>query len=58
MWVLNSFQIAHHYIAKIGSGIALFVIAYAVLLILPELLDVIDRLFAILRVYVGGEEKT
>ncbi len=54
----NSFQIAHHYIAKIGSGIALFVIAYAVLLTLPELLDAIDRLFAILRVYVGGEEKT
>ncbi len=54
----NSFQIAHHYIAKIGSGIALFVIAYAVLLALPELLDAIDRLFAILRVYARGEEET
>ncbi|MEA1944307.1 MAG: archaeosortase A [Euryarchaeota archaeon] len=55
VWVLNSFDIAHNYIAKIGSGIALFVIAYVVLQVLPELLDAIDRLFAILRVYIKGE---
>lgn len=52
-----SFQIAHHVIAKIGSGIALFVIAYVVLQVLPELLDTIDRLFAILRVYIKGAER-
>lgn len=50
-----SFQIAHHVIAKIGSGIALFVIAYVVLQVLPELLDAIDRLFAVLRGYLKGE---
>jgi len=37
----RSFYIAHHIIAKIGSTIALFIIAYAVLRILPELVDVI-----------------
>lgn len=37
----KSFYIAHHIIAKIGSTIALFIIAYAVLRILPELVDVI-----------------
>jgi len=47
-----SFAIAHHVIAKIGSGIALFVIAYVVLRVLPELLDVIDQLFAIVRRYL------
>ncbi|RZN37095.1 MAG: archaeosortase A [Methanosarcinales archaeon] len=47
-----SFQIAHHVIAKIGSGIALFVIAYVVLRVLPELLDVIDQLFTIVRSYL------
>ena len=47
-----SFNIAHHVIAKIGSGIALFVIAYVVLRALPELLDVIDQLFVIVRRYL------
>lgn len=41
----ESFEIAHHVIAKIGSAIALFVIAYAVMRILPELLDMIDGLW-------------
>ncbi len=40
-----SFYISHHIIAKIGSGIALFFIAYAVLRLLPEVLDLIDRLW-------------
>ncbi len=57
VWVLNSFDIAHNYIAKIGSAIALFVIAYVVLQVLPELLDTIDRLFAILHVYLKGAER-
>lgn len=44
----NSFEVAHHMIAKAGSGIALFVIAYAVLKILPELLDLIDGLWKLI----------
>jgi len=44
----NSFDIAHHMIAKLGSGIALFVIAYMVLRILPELLDLIDGLWRLI----------
>lgn len=39
-----SFYIAHTVIAKIGSMIALFCIAYAVLKILPEIIDMIDGL--------------
>jgi archaeosortase A (PGF-CTERM-specific) len=38
----TSFYIAHTVIAKIGSLIALFLIAYAVLKILPEIIDMID----------------
>ncbi len=38
----TSFYIAHTIIAKIGSLIALFLIAYAVLKILPEIIDMID----------------
>ncbi len=41
----DSFEIAHHLIAKIGSGIALFTIAYVVMRILPEILDLIDGLW-------------
>jgi archaeosortase A (PGF-CTERM-specific) len=41
----ESFEVAHHIIAKFGSGIALFVIAYVVMRILPELLDLIDGLW-------------
>ncbi|AKB45663.1 MAG TPA: archaeosortase A [Methanosarcina vacuolata] len=44
----DSFIIAHNYIAKAGSGIALFVISYAVLRILPELFGMIDGLWVIL----------
>ena len=44
----DSFIIAHNYIAKAGSGIALFAISYAVLKILPGLLGMIDGLWVIL----------
>lgn len=44
----DSFIIAHNYIAKAGSGIALFVISYVVLRILPELLEMIDGLWVII----------
>ena len=40
-----SFYISHHIIAKIGSGIALFFISYAVLILLPEVLYLIDSLW-------------
>jgi len=45
-----SFYIAHTVIAKIGSMIALFFIAYAVLKILPEIIDMIDGLLNL----IGG----
>ncbi len=45
-----SFYIAHTVIAKIGSLIALFVIAYAVFKILPEIIDMIDGILNL----VGG----
>ncbi|AKB26802.1 archaeosortase A [Methanosarcina siciliae T4/M] len=45
---VDSFVIAHNYIAKAGSGIALFAISYVVLKILPELLGMIDGLWVIL----------
>ncbi len=45
-----SFYVAHTIIAKIGSLIALFIIAYAVLKILPEIMDMIDGIFNL----VGG----
>jgi archaeosortase A (PGF-CTERM-specific) len=44
----DSFVIAHNYIAKAGSGIALFAISYLVLRILPELFGMIDGLWVIL----------
>jgi archaeosortase A (PGF-CTERM-specific) len=43
----DSFVIAHNYIAKAGSGIALFIISYTVLRILPELLGMLDGLWII-----------
>lgn len=43
----DSFIIAHNYIAKAGSCIALFIISYAVLRILPELFGMIDGLWVI-----------
>ncbi|MGP8319876.1 MAG: archaeosortase A [Methanosarcinaceae archaeon] len=49
----NSFWIAHNVIAKAGSGIALFFIAYAVLKILPELLDLIEGLWKLITEYLN-----
>ncbi|MHC1632010.1 MAG: archaeosortase A [Methanotrichaceae archaeon] len=40
----NSFYLAHNVIAKAGSTVALIIIAYCVLMLLPELLDMIDEL--------------
>lgn len=42
---LHSFFIAHEVLARIGSMIALIAIAYAVFVILPEALDLIEDLF-------------
>ncbi|MDQ1252595.1 MAG: archaeosortase [Euryarchaeota archaeon] len=50
----DSFVIAHNYIAKAGSGIALFIISYAVLRILPELLEMIDGLWIIFSKELGS----
>jgi archaeosortase A (PGF-CTERM-specific) len=50
----DSFVIAHNYIAKAGSGIALFIISYVVLRILPELLEMIDGLWIILSKEIGS----
>ncbi|MDO8726975.1 MAG: archaeosortase A [Candidatus Methanoperedens sp.] len=44
-----SFYIAHTIIAKAGSLIALFVIAYAVMKILPEIIDMIDGIINLFR---------
>jgi archaeosortase A (PGF-CTERM-specific) len=45
----HSFYIAHHVLAKIGSTIALLVIAYAVISILPEVLNMIEDIWALFR---------
>ncbi|MBU2618030.1 MAG: archaeosortase A [Euryarchaeota archaeon] len=45
----HSFYIAHHVLAKMGSTIALFLIAYVVLLILPEVVDMIADLARMFR---------
>lgn len=50
----ESFYIAHTMIAKVGSTIALFAIAYVVLNILPELLDMIDGVLNLLKKSVKG----
>lgn len=50
----DSFYIAHDVIAKIGSTIALFLIAYAVIRILPELMDVITGVVQMFRDLLGG----
>jgi archaeosortase A (PGF-CTERM-specific) len=42
---LESFYIAHGVIARIGAMIALIVIAYAVFVILPEALDLVEDFF-------------
>ncbi|KAF5413368.1 MAG: hypothetical protein C5S43_00250 [Candidatus Methanocomedens sp.] len=44
-----SFYLSHHLMAKGGSGIALFFIAYVVLKTLPELLDLIDNLWKLVK---------
>jgi archaeosortase A (PGF-CTERM-specific) len=45
----ESFFVAHNVIAKIGSTVALLILAYFVLSVLPELLKLIDDLFAEIR---------
>ena len=42
---IESFYIAHEVLARIGSIIALVAIAYAVFMILPEILDLIEELY-------------
>ncbi len=44
-----SFYIAHTIIAKAGSLIALFLVAYAVMKILPEIIDMIDGIMNLFR---------
>jgi archaeosortase A (PGF-CTERM-specific) len=44
-----SFYVAHTIIAKAGSLVALFVIAYAVMKILPEIIDMIDGTINLFR---------
>lgn len=46
---LHSFFIAHEVLARIGSMIALIAIAYAVFVILPEALDLIEDLFRFIK---------
>ncbi len=48
----NSFDIAHHTIAKAGSGLALFGIAYIVMRILPELVDLIEGIWKMVAEYI------
>ncbi|HPJ29756.1 MAG TPA: archaeosortase A [Methanothrix sp.] len=50
----ESFYYAHNVVAKAGSAVALFAIAYVVFLLLPELLDMIDGLASDIR-RGGGE---
>lgn len=45
----TSFYIAHTIIAKAGSLLALFIIAYAVMKILPEIIDMIDGIINLFR---------
>lgn len=46
----ESFHISEHFITKIGSLLALFVISYFVLKILPEVLDMLDGVLKIIRI--------
>ncbi|WP_094228066.1 archaeosortase A [Methanolobus psychrotolerans] len=48
----NSFDIAHHTIAKIGSGVSLFIIAYVVMRILPELVDLIEGIWLLVTRFI------
>lgn len=45
----HSFYIAHHVIGRIGEIISLILIAYAVFTILPEVLDMIEKLLHMAR---------
>ena len=45
----TSFYIAHTIIAKAGALLALFLIAYAVMKILPEIIDMIDGIIDLFR---------
>ncbi len=53
----ESFEIAHHTIAKAGSGVALFGIAYVVMHILPELVDLIEGIWFMVVRYVNNVYK-
>lgn len=53
----SSFEIAHHGIAKFGSLLALFVIGYVVLKILPELFDLIDGVFELVTTWMRSITK-
>ncbi|NJD53048.1 MAG: archaeosortase A [Candidatus Methanoperedens sp.] len=46
----ESFHITEHFIAKIGSLAALFVISYTILKMLPEVTDMIDDIFKLLKI--------
>ncbi|MDD1757598.1 MAG: archaeosortase A [Methanotrichaceae archaeon] len=50
----DSFYMAHNVIAKFGSILALFAVAYLVFLLLPELLDIMDDLFREIK-HPGGD---
>ncbi|MDV0445045.1 hypothetical protein MmiAt1_06000 [Methanimicrococcus sp. At1] len=42
MWFgANSFEIAHHYIGKAGSGVVLIILAYITMKLLPNLIDTV-----------------
>jgi archaeosortase A (PGF-CTERM-specific) len=45
----RSFDIAHSYLARIGSVLALMGIAYAVIMILPEVLDMLEGIMDLFR---------
>jgi archaeosortase A (PGF-CTERM-specific) len=51
---MDSFHVAHNVIAKIGSTIALLIIAYVVFYLLPELLATIDQLASEIKHPGGG----
>ncbi len=46
----ESFHITEHFIAKIGSLVALFVISYMILKMLPEVTDMIDGTLKLLKI--------
>jgi archaeosortase A (PGF-CTERM-specific) len=46
----ESFHITEHFIAKIGSLVALFVISYMILKMLPEVTDMIDGTIKLLKI--------